>query len=387
MIDVRTIDTVVLFDQYPFVGGGQTVFLSLIEAATRVASSVIVGIPLGGALDDVIRRRFEGRIKIVEVAEPMLSNHRKNLLDVHHFFAYSLGLLRHWRLTHSADLVYVNGSRQVLGMCLLSLLGRPRRFIYHIHLDHSRLEKILFCIIAYLPGTARVVLNSRFTSHRLCEFLPMLRKNSRLVVVENALDASYSRRSFIDRFQDEVQFLHVAFVGAIRPEKGADFAIRLAIANPRIQLHIIGGEAPGAESFAAQLRSEASANVIFHGATQNVGGLLDTINAQVLLMPSRVAESFGLAVIEGMACSCIGVVANVGALPDIAARTGAILCIDDKAMCATIDRLVHTTKGELRRLAESQFRTTISAYGADRFQDETTALMTSSCHENQAIRS
>lgn len=360
--------TIVFFDQYPFLGGGQAVLLSLTEAACRVAKRVVLVVPTGGALEFAIRQRFGSRVEIVHTPELCIAHGRKGPCDLVKLVAYNLGMvIRHWKLVRHADLIYVNGARQFLGIILLSTLTR-RFCCYHVHIDHSNIEKRLIWLAAWLPTTHRVVVNSPFVLRRLEQGVRGVTKNPKMVLVENSLDRIYDGRNFINRFENcRPGPLNVVVLGVLRPEKGQDRAIELARRDVRIHVHLIGRIGEGAEGWVTQLQSEAPQNVTFHEAVLDVPAFLDRLEAHVNLVPSRWEEPFGLVAIEGMACSCITVVSNSGGLADIAAKTSAFVCNDIDEMSTVLNNVLACTPAEQMTLAKRQFDATMSSYRSERF--------------------
>lgn len=366
--------TIIFFDQSASVGGGQIVLLSLIEAAHGIFDRVIVAAPLGGAFEQRVRERFGDTITLVPIKEVRLTIGRKTLADVPRFISYNLSLLRYWRLVRKANLVYVNGGRVILGAMLLSVLCR-RSCLYHLHVDHSQLEKLLFLLAARLPWTAGILANSEFNLKKFQAACPSLAEDPCLFSVENALDRRYANLRFVDRFTTPRQSLRVLVAGTLTPEKGQDMAVELARRLPAIEMYLVGSIYPSAEVWVAGLRNAAPVNVIFHGAVTDMPALIDRLGIHVNLVPSRYEEAFGLVSIEGMASSCITLVSGRGALPDIAAKTGAIVCEHIDAMTAELDRLVAMPADQLTLLARSQFEATMIAYAPDRYIEEVSLIM------------
>lgn len=363
--------TIVLFDQNSFLGGGQSVLLSIAEAACRVAERVVLVVPTGGALEIALERRFGSRVEIVHTPEPHMTHGRKGLRDLVRLAVQSVGIvIRHWQLVRQSDLVYANGARQFSGLMLLSILtGRP--CCYHVHINHSNIEKRLIGLAARLPTTHCVIVNSPFVLRRLFKAIPALNNNPRVVLVENGMDRIYGGRIFIDRFSgSRFGTLNVAVLGVLRPEKGQDYAVELARRDSRIHVHLVGRVGEGAEGWAKQLEAAAPPNVTFYEAVSDVPAMLDRLGVHVNLVPSRWEEPFGLVAIEGMACSCITIVSSSGSLPDIAAKTGAIVYRDAGDMGEAFNHLVSEPTEKLVELAKHQFEATMAFYSTDRFLAE-----------------
>lgn len=191
--------TIIFFDQNSSVGGGQIVLLNSIEAARKIADRVILVAPLGGALEQRILARFGDAVELFHVNEAVLTVGHKTLSDVPRFLFFNFSILRYWRLVRDADLIYVNGGRVIFGALLLSLLCR-RPALYHLHIDHSRLEKLLFVLVSRFRFSVGFIANSEFNLRKFQTDCPSLAEDSRVVAVENALDRRYENLRFVDRF-------------------------------------------------------------------------------------------------------------------------------------------------------------------------------------------
>lgn len=359
--------TIVIFDQYPFIGGGQVVLLSVVEVALKVADRVVLVIPKKGGLESAVHQRFGRQVEVIDTVQLRLTNGRKGLLDIFRIAGYtSRFVFSYWHLIRRADLIYANGARQFAGLMLLSILLQ-RKCFYHIHLDHSYIEKWLILLAANLPTTQGIVVNSSFVMQEIVDVFPSLAKNNRMVLVENALDSVYDNRKFEDRFTARSDLLQVVILGEIRQEKGQDCAIELARRNNRIQVHLVGRIGDDHEQWARQLKEDAPCNVIFHEPVTDVPVMFDNLGIHVNLIPSRIKEAFGLVAIEGMACSCITIVREIGGLTDIALKTGAILCRNTDEMAAALDKLLAMTPVNQLHLANKQYHAAMVNYRSGRF--------------------
>jgi glycosyltransferase involved in cell wall biosynthesis len=369
--------SIALFDQYPFLGGGQIVLLAIAEAAQRVARRTVVYAPTGGALEQMIRQRFGAAVEIMDTPEPRMTHGRKGIADALRLCIFSVAFaFRHCRRMRKVDLMYGNGPRQFPGLLLLSFLT-SRLCCYHVHIDHSLIEKRLIAFAARLPSTFKVIVNSDFVYRRLVEAIPELAQNPKILVIENALDASYAARIFVDRFQSPQRTWDVVVLGVLRPQKGQDIAVELARRVPSMHIHLIGRPGPGAEEWVNELKAEAPANVTFHGPVTDVPATVDRLNARINLMPSRWEEPFGLAAIEGMACSCITIVSRRGALVDIAGKTGAIVYGDDtNGLVAAVEQLQSLDLRHLSMMAAQQFNATMNAYHPEQYIGRVSSLFT-----------
>jgi glycosyltransferase involved in cell wall biosynthesis len=369
--------SIVLFDQYPYLGGGQVVLLSAVEAAIAVVSEVAVVVPVGGPLEAVIRRRYGARVRVVGTWVPKLSHGRKTIVDM---LLLAVGtvwiLLRHIRIVLGADLLYGNGPRQFVALIMWSTLLR-KKCIYHVHLDLDSFGKWLIGLAACVPGTKGIIFTSRFIQERMVTAVPSLANRKNAVVVENALSPKYQELQFVNRFDSFRSGLNVLVPGVIRPEKGQDIAVDLARAFSALTVHIVGRVGDGCDDWVAGMRTTAPSNVRFHAPVEDLGKLIDEIGIHVVLVPSRVPEAFGLVAIEGMAESCVTVVSAVGALPEIAAKTGALLYSGEPhELGKIVGRLIQLGAPELTQIAEVQFTNTMMHYRPDRMISDLRQVIT-----------
>lgn len=367
---MRGIRSIVLFDQYPFLGGGQTVFLAATEAARRTGAEVFVVVPPGGALAQVLNQRADPNVEVVATPACEVNHGKKRVRDFVRLGGYNLSLaLRHFRLVFRSDILYANGPRQFPGLLFLSWLCR-KKCIYHIHIDHSTIEKKLIAIAARLRHTHSIIVNSNYILNCLAAAIPGIKDNPRVRVIENGLDSRFSTLKFVDRYSGVTGRLKIAVIGVLRPEKGQDRAVELARINSDYEVHLVGRTGGGAEAWVEVLKQRAPSNVFFHGEVTDIPACVNQFGIQLNLVPSRWAEPFGLVAIEGMACSCITVVYDSGALGDIARKTGAIMCADEKELQAALKRVYEMKQGERIELAREQFDRTMKLYNAERFISE-----------------
>ena len=317
---------ILFIDQFGVMGGAQTVLLSLLRAALTVDDSVCVLAPGDGALEAEIAQRFENRVRFVACEEPRMQRGAKGFGDILSVLGYAWRFRRHLSLLRSADLVYVNGTRQLPVLLLLApWFGKPA--LYHIHTEFGRLEKLAVKLAAHWPNTRGLVSNSIFVASRL---------GVASMIIENALDERFASLPFLDRFTGQSPPFRAAVIGTLAPQKGQDVAARSVRELP-IMLHLIGAPAPGTEEWLKALEQDGP---ILVGVTDNVPAVFDCLAIQLNLVPSVWEEAFGLVAIEGMACSAITIVSGRGGLAKIASDTGALVAADQETLTATLARLI-----------------------------------------------
>jgi glycosyltransferase involved in cell wall biosynthesis len=147
--------------------------------------------------------------------------------------------------------------------------------------------------------------------------------------------------------------VRLAYVGGIIPQKGLDLLLRaLALVKAsNIELKIIGGF-HGAAAYHSQVLAlgKADTRVEFLGHLEP-GRVFEAIEqADLLCLPSRVPETFSLALHEAAALGVPALVSNLGAPGEQVSRNGAglaLACDDVKAWAKAI-RSVATDPEQIR---------------------------------------
>jgi glycosyltransferase involved in cell wall biosynthesis len=133
-------------------------------------------------------------------------------------------------------------------------------------------------------------------------------------------------------------------VSRLSPEKGVDVAID-ACRAAGIAL-VVAGDGPERERLAAQARTHTHARTRAPGATVHFVGRVDDARlaelravASLALVPSRSAETFGLAAAEAMAAGLPVAASRIGALPELVEEQGLAAPGDAVALAGAIERL------------------------------------------------
>lgn len=123
-------------------------------------------------------------------------------------------------------------------------------------------------------------------------------------------------------------------VSRLSPEKGIDVAID-ACRRADIPL-VVAGDGPERANLAA---GASGSEVRFVGQVDDAHLAQLRAGAAVALIPSRSAETFGLAAAEAMAAGLPVVASRVGALPELVGEEGLVAPGDAHALAAAIERL------------------------------------------------
>jgi glycogen(starch) synthase len=129
----------------------------------------------------------------------------------------------------------------------------------------------------------------------------------------------------------------IIFVGRLVSDKGADLLLRALslLKGPRTNLTIVG-HGPEEKALRA-LASELKLDVTFAGAMSGTK-LAELLNRhQIVAIPSRWPEPFGVVALEGIACGCIPVGSEQGGLREAIGPCGLTFANNDAQQLA--DRL------------------------------------------------
>ncbi len=184
----------------------------------------------------------------------------------------------------------------------------------------------------------------RLAAHVDAFVVPSLYARARLeelgAPVDGAFVVPHVTRGFADRPPDRPAG-HALVVSRLAPEKGVDLAIEACrIAGLELVVAGDGPERPRLEQLAATGATEGPA-----GRVRFVGEVADAALAQlrasasVAVVPSRSAETFGLAAAEAMAAGLPVAATRIGALPELVPGEWLAPAGDALSLAAVISRL------------------------------------------------
>ena len=191
---------------------------------------------------------------------------------------------------------------------------------------------------------------------------------ARIRVVHEGVDIAFAPVADQARIDDAVRAAggrrpYILFVSALKPYKNADKAVRAlahlnrGLSSPR-DLLVVGSDRGGIQADLAELaiKEGVADRVHFTGPVPH--NKLDALysGADALVFPSRI-ESFGLPVLEAMACGTPVVASNRSAVPEIAGDAALAVDPDDVSALANALRQV---------IEDPALRETLVAKGLDR---------------------
>lgn len=345
------------FDQYGFIGGGQTVLIESICAAVSDGFDVELHAPQGPLLEE-IRKIFDEKVRIVPISVPAVSHGKKDFSELGKLIAFNLVTFFEFFKSAKKDAIYINGGRLFLLGFLMALFRRSYVYL-HLHIAPTKLEVLLFRIAIKLNFLRAIIVNSTFIEDLM---IKKIGKSEKLKLVENELPEKFSKIQFRPPSFQEGKIISIT-PGVIRPEKGQDLVVKIAHLFQNSDFHIIGRVGEGAEEWFFKLKESAPANVKFHPATLDIIDFFSKTNSNVCLIPSKWDEPFGLVAVEGMACSCVTIVSNKGGLRSISERTGAIIFEDEKDLIEELQKLQNLAPQKFYDLAKTQYTSTHHIFG------------------------
>ena len=267
------------------------------------------------------------------------------------------------------------GNIDVFNTLMAPIVRIPQSMVIHMKTMHAFTtpEAIPPLRRAYrrmsYPRTARVadaiIINSESLRAEIEQYLEVDARKLRLIyeAVDHDLfkpgDAGLARRRVASH---GVVRPFVLFVSSLWPYKNCAGLLRAwALARGELgnrQLAIVGGVGGGgaaAEKHIAELHSLAeelgiSSDVVFVGAVPLEETVCFYQAADVFVYPSF-NETFGLPILEAMACGCPVVTSNVSAMPEIAG--GAAVLADPKAPASILRAIVEAAGPGRDRLRDA----------------------------------
>lgn len=170
-----------------------------------------------------------------------------------------------------------------------------------------------------LANAALIVCVSEFLAERIRQRLPES-MHRRVVVTPNAADCEQFTPGNV-----QTDRLRVAFLGRMVPDKGADVLLQAAglLDEQRLEITVVGSsgfdehaELTPFERRLRHLAEDLRATVNFRPFTDRLA-LPELLRSQdILVVPSRWPEPWGLTVSEGQAAGLVVLASNIGGIPE-----------------------------------------------------------------------
>lgn len=351
--------------------------LELVKAAQASMHVVTVLLPAGSCADKL---EVLG-VEVLRIPHCVLAQGKKSIADILRLTIYNVRVfLQNFTTLRSADLIYVNGNR-LLPVAFLAQKILGKRAACHIHLNHGSLEKKLLRCFCRQRHTVAVVVPSSFIQRELIHFDSAF-DSPKVRVVENGLDARFTKTVFEDRFSGK-PLRHIGIVGRVSPEKGQDVLPALARYFPDMDFHVLGDAAFSAADFYTTLQRDSPPNVHFHGWVEDLPHKVHEIGLQLCLIPSRCPESTPghsfeaapLVPLQMTALSCLVAVRRLGALEDVAKNLQLPSFGTDEKLIPMIENLRAQPAYKLLGQCENSHTLLVSRYSHDIFHEHLKKLM------------
>jgi glycosyltransferase involved in cell wall biosynthesis len=344
--------SVLLVDNEEHLGGGQIVGLSVIKILFKNKFMVGLLAPRGAKVASE-SKRYVGDANIHTIDRLELASAKKSFKDG--FLVLKHGVSNCLKISYAFfkyDLIYIN-SIKLLPISLPILFLLRKNFIVHVHLLYG---DTILRFIALACGSSKcqaVVCCSELVHGRLKTFF----RNRKLITIRNSLNRDLSDINFENRFDGPIK---VGFIGDISISKGADIVFKLASEFPFLEFFLIGRET---------LDFEANRdNVTVVQNSTDVWSLVREQNINVVIVPSRIPESFGLVAIESCAMSCITIVSSAGYLSSIGQLCGLHVCSDEEKYSQTLADLCEMDWIRLEEMAKLSWNEAQKNYSFDSFE-------------------
>lgn len=257
--------------------------------------------------------------------------------------------LRRALAAFGAEVLIVDRPRD-LRLGLLATVGSKVALVnrYNSHAAHP--PRDLLTRLAYRFGVRQTIFLTHEKAKRILAKAPWMHRASHHVIPEGVCDTQFrpdteAAAQFRTRYQlGDAPFLLT--VGALTREKRADFLIDAVRDIPHAPTLVFCGVGPLQESLAAQAEL-LDVKVRFLGQVPREE-LRGAYSAASVLVHACEVETFGLSVLEAMACGCPVVGVNAGGLVEVVGTDGlAGLLVDALApeeMAQAVMRLLSDTE-------------------------------------------
>lgn len=279
--------------------GSDRMLLESVIGLREAGCTVIVALPGDGPLVQELQRAG------AQVAITSMLVLRKALLRPRGWLTLlrsSLtGLVSAWRLLGQVrpDAVYV--STIIIPQWPLLARVRGMRSISHVHEAEAAGSRLVNAAL-YLPHlvSTRTLVNSEFSLRTIRGALAPLARRAEVIYngVASPADPQPPRAELTGP-------LRILYLGRLSPRKGPDLVLdaasRLQDAGRSVAVTLLGTAFEGYEWYEEQLREQAGSSgieVTFAGFHPDIWPFL--ADADVLIVPSRMAEPFGNTAVEGV---------------------------------------------------------------------------------------
>jgi glycosyltransferase involved in cell wall biosynthesis len=353
--------------------GADRMMLETLEGLVSSGAQITVVVPNDGPLLPHIRSR--GALPVV-VRTLVL---RSSLVSVRGAASIllqsvrSIAAITAFLARNRPDTVYVSTVSIPWWPILARLTGR--RVLVHIHEAEGHVRPVIrHLLVLPLLFASEVIANSRYTIHVLGQSLP--KKAARARLVYNGVAGPPSVTEPRGRITDPVRLV---YFGRISHRKGVDVAIdavaELQRRGRKVRLDIVGAVFAGNEEYAQGLsekilREGLSESVHLQGFKESIWNSVD--DADIVLIPARLDESFGNTVIEAKLAARPAVVSAMPGLLEAGTGYGSVRFVqreDVGGLASAVEEIVDGWSEWSRSAVEDRSRAQ-EHHAPGRYRDE-----------------
>tara|TARA_B100000795_G_scaffold270015_1_gene261886 strand:- start:3021 stop:4130 length:1110 start_codon:yes stop_codon:yes gene_type:complete len=346
--------SVLFVDNEEHLGGGQIIGLSVIKILSE--SEFMIGL-LGPRSAKIVSesKRYVTRSNIHALDRLELTSAEKSFKDVLIAFKHGVSnCLKIGQAFFKYDLIYIN-SIKLLPISLPILFLLRKNFIVHVHLLYGDTVLRFIALGCRSSRCQAIVCCSELVHSGVKKFV----KDKKLITIRNSLNHDLSDVKFKNRFERP---LKIGFIGDISFLKGADIVFKLAAEFPLLEFCLIGRET---FEFDAN-----QGNVDVVNNSTDVWSLVNAQNINVVIVPSRIPESFGLVAVESCAMSCITIVSSAGYLNSIGQLCGLHVCPNEHMYSQTLADLCEMDAVRLENRAKISWHKAQKHYSFENFENK-----------------
>ena len=346
---------ILIIDNGEHLGGGQIIALHIIESLINENIQIGIGIDRNSSLWKKVHESF-GIVKLHHIEVLRLTKGKKRLIDILRMFKHMINNSKNiLNILSKYDCIYINSARSLfsVGFCCI-LLKKP--FIVHIHLLHKVYELFVIGCFSKLKYCIRVVACSALVEKSLIAYC-----GKKVFKINNCLN----ELSVVNvKTKSPISSHKIGFFGELSQEKGFDLFIEMAIRLTYIDFVAVG--VPSDNTL--HLSHKIPSNLTILHPVDNIATTINVLGVTVVIMPSRVKESFGMVAIESVAAGCSVLVSGKGYLYTLANELNLSICEDLNQYVECLIKLLELDLNSLSELVDHSQKLVFEIYSHENFK-------------------
>jgi glycosyltransferase involved in cell wall biosynthesis len=357
---------ILLVDNGRHLGGGQVIASHIIDSVINTDYQIDVGCDVNSTFWKLVKSKYQN-VRLYHIEELRLTKGKKNALDFFRIISYLIrNLFYGLSVIKRYDLVYINSTRSIFTIGVSCALSRTP-FVIHIHLIHKPLELAIIGIFSRLKICKHVIACSELVENNLKEIC-----GSKVLTICNSLHQSYSRKTITKSRRIPRR---VGFFGDLSIEKGFDIFLAVASRLPEISFFAAGT----ASTYSLALNDSLPMNVSLLASVNDLPQLIEELDISIVLVPSRVSESFGMVAVESVAAGCMVLVSGKGYLRVLASELQLYVCDGIDQYVEHIQTLFNLDNKEFFDMVLHSQNSVKDKYSFDKFQKNILCTIIDSC--------